>query len=91
MSAITNAPQINGSASRSGITSRPPSRISQSCDRLWDAVDVATFLKTSRSWVYMRAERNEIPFLRIGGLLRFQPSKIREWAASGAAAVRQIR
>lgn len=56
-----------------------------------DAIDVATFLKTSRSWVYMRSEREEIPFLRIGGLLRFQPSKIREWAASGAVAVRRIR
>ena len=29
-------------------------------DDLWDALDVARFLKTSRSWVYMRVERNEI-------------------------------
>jgi hypothetical protein len=28
-------------------------------DDLWDAVDVARFIKTSRSWVYMRVERDE--------------------------------
>ena len=52
---------------------------------LWDAMDVARFLKTSRSWVYMRVERAEIPHLRIGGLIRFEPAHIREWARSGLA------
>lgn len=56
-------------------------------DDLWDAIDVARFLKTSRSWVYMRAERAEIPHLRVGGLIRFEPARIREWARSGLAAV----
>jgi excisionase family DNA binding protein len=54
---------------------------------LWDAIDVARFLKTSRSWVYLRVERAEIPHLRVGGLIRFEPSRIREWAQSGMAAV----
>lgn len=56
-------------------------------DDLWDAMDVARFLKTSRSWVYMRVERAEIPHVRIGGLIRFEPARIREWARSGLAAV----
>ena len=56
-------------------------------DGLWDALDVARFLKTSRSWVYMRVERAEIPHLRIGGLIRFEPARVREWARSGLAAV----
>jgi excisionase family DNA binding protein len=56
-------------------------------DDLWDAVDVARFLKTSRSWVYLRVERAEIPHLRVGGLIRFEPARIREWARSGLAAV----
>lgn len=46
---------------------------------LWDAVDVAKFLKTSRSWVYGRAEAGTLPCLRIGGLLRFEPEQIRAW------------
>jgi len=56
-------------------------------DDLWDAMDVARFLKTSRSWVYMRVERAEIPHVRIGGLIRFEPARVREWARSGLAAV----
>lgn len=56
-------------------------------DALWDAFDVARFLKTSRSWVYMRVERAEIPHLRVGGLIRFEPARVREWAQSGLAAV----
>ncbi len=47
---------------------------------LWDAVDVATYLKTSRSWVYQHVARNELPHLRVGGLLRFDPEAIRAFA-----------
>jgi|HubBroStandDraft_1064217.scaffolds.fasta_scaffold27517_3 excisionase family DNA binding protein len=55
---------------------------------LWDANDVARYLKSSRSWVYHRAEAGELPCLRIGGLLRFEPEAVRAYArkkASGAA------
>jgi excisionase family DNA binding protein len=47
---------------------------------LWSASDVARYLKSSRSWVYHRAERGELPCLRIGGLLRFDPEMIRAFA-----------
>ncbi len=47
---------------------------------LWDAKDVATYLKASRSWVYQKAEGGELPCLRIGGLLRFDPATIRAYA-----------
>lgn len=47
---------------------------------LWDAKDVAAFLKVSRSWVYQRAEAGQLPCLRIGGLLRFDPATIRAHA-----------
>jgi excisionase family DNA binding protein len=46
-------------------------------ETLWDANDVARYLKASRSWVYMRAEAGQLPSVRIGGLLRFKPSAIR--------------
>ena len=45
--------------------------------RLWDAGDVAKFLKASRNWVYQQAEAGEIPSVRIGGLRRFDPEKIK--------------
>jgi predicted DNA-binding transcriptional regulator AlpA len=44
---------------------------------LWDAKDVAVFLKVSRSWVYHRAEAGLLPCVRIGSLLRFDPEVIR--------------
>jgi excisionase family DNA binding protein len=44
---------------------------------LWDANDVARYLKVSRSWVYQRAEAGLLPYLRVGGLLRFNPSAVR--------------
>jgi len=49
-------------------------------DTLWDARDVARYLKTSRSWVYQKAEAGLMPSLRIGGLLRFEPDAVRAWA-----------
>jgi excisionase family DNA binding protein len=53
----------------------PPRR-----DGLWDANDVAQYLKVSRSWVYHRAEAGQLPHRRIGGLLRFDADAIRAFA-----------
>jgi predicted DNA-binding transcriptional regulator AlpA len=47
---------------------------------LWTAKDVATFLRVSRSWVYHRAEAGDLPCLQIGGLVRFEPERIRAYA-----------
>jgi len=47
---------------------------------LWDASDVARYLKVSRSWVYHRAESGELPCLKVGGLLRFDPQTIHAFA-----------
>ena len=69
-----------------GITSRPrlglassPSAVVQrrEGEGLWDANDVAVFLKASRSWVYEKAESGQLPSVKIGGLLRFNPAAIR--------------
>ena len=51
---------------------------------LWDAQDVARYLKVSRSWVYQRAEAGLLPCLRVGGLLRFRPDSVRAIASEGA-------
>jgi excisionase family DNA binding protein len=54
---------------------------------LWDANDVAKFVKASRSWVYMKAEAGLLPCLRLGGLLRFEPAQVRAWARGVTAPV----
>lgn len=55
-------------------------------DTLWDATDVARYLKVSRSWVYHRAEAGLLPYLRIGSLLRFEPAAIRAHVREQGAA-----
>lgn len=47
---------------------------------LWDARDVASYLKASRSWVYHQAEQGQLPCMRIRGLLRFDPEQIKRFA-----------
>jgi hypothetical protein len=57
-----------------GVSQNPGS------EPLWTAKDVAIFLRVSRSWVYHRAEAGDLPCLQIGGLIRFDPDRIREYA-----------
>ncbi len=47
---------------------------------LWTVKDVAAYLRTSTSWVYIHAEAGTLPSVRIGGLRRFQPEAIRAYA-----------
>ena len=56
---------------------------------LWDAQDVARYLKVSRSWVYQRAEAGLLPCVRVGGLLRFRPDSVRAIANEGAPRVKR--
>jgi excisionase family DNA binding protein len=58
-------------------------------EALWDANDVARYLKVSRSWVYQRAEAGLLPYVRVGGLLRFDPESIRAFVLAPATGVRQ--
>ena len=74
---------------QSSLHSSPASarRGRTSGDSLWTVQDVASFLKVSRSWVYQRTERGALPCLRVGGLVRFEPSVIRAWARGERAAL----
>lgn len=66
-------------------------------ETLWDAEDVARFLKLSESWVYHEAEKGLLPCIRLGRNLRFDPDAIRAYArgagveASKTVRVRRIR
>jgi predicted DNA-binding transcriptional regulator AlpA len=57
---------------------------------LWDARDVARYLKKSVSWVYHAAAADEVPCRRIGGSLRFAPEEIHAFARGGVGARRVI-
>lgn len=48
-------------------------------ERLWKVKDVAAYLQVSQSWVYQHAASGVLPSLKIGGLLRFDPTAIRNW------------
>jgi excisionase family DNA binding protein len=52
---------------------------------LWTVVEVASYLRVSRSWVYHRAAAGLLPCLRVGALLRFDPEAIRAYAQGGTA------
>jgi helix-turn-helix protein len=47
---------------------------------LWTADDVAAYLQASRSWVYQQAEAGRLPYVKVIGLLRFEPGVIRAFA-----------
>lgn len=56
-------------------------------EALWDARDVARYLKVSRSWVYQKAEAGLLPYLKVGGLVRFVPERVRAFVLGGATAM----
>ena len=58
----------------------PPSAAATS-KSLWDALDVARYLKVSRNWVYQQADAGKLPSVRMGGLRRFDPDKIRAFGS----------
>jgi excisionase family DNA binding protein len=47
--------------------------------RLLTAKDVAALLRCSLQHVYNMVWRDEIPFVKIGGLLRFRKERLIEW------------
>jgi excisionase family DNA binding protein len=51
-------------------------------DRLWTVREAAAFLSVSPSWIYHEAEKGELPHVRIGSMLRFEPETLREYARS---------
>ena len=66
-----------------GAEDRRADRLTDAERGLWNAVQVASFLRVSRSWVYHRAESGLLPCRHVGGLLRFEAEAIREYAHTG--------
>lgn len=49
-------------------------------DRMWNVDDVSRFLSISRSMVYKLEQGAELPSLRIGACVRFEPAVVRAFA-----------
>lgn len=63
------------------MTSKPYNVLAElfACTGLLCVPDVARILKRSRPTIYRMVSEHEIPFLRIGGDLRFDPSSLMVW------------
>lgn len=51
-------------------------------NQLLKAEDVATLLQVKPAKIYQMKARHEIPFIKIGGSIRFDPEEIKEWIAN---------
>lgn len=61
-------------------------------ESLWTAQEAASFLKSSRSWVYKAAEAGTLPgVVRIGAMLRFRPEIIRAWVQGQSVVERAVK
>jgi excisionase family DNA binding protein len=52
-------------------------------EALWDAGEVAAFLKVDQDSVYRWVSQGRIPHVKVGRLTRFKPDAIREVAERG--------
>lgn len=55
-------------------------------ENLWTVEDVARFVKCSKSWVYKAAEAGDLPSVRVGSMLRFDPSAVKRFLMQSADA-----
>lgn len=60
------------------------SRMSVEPWRLLTPKEAATCLGISLATVYAKAERGEMPFRKVGRLLRFDPTELDEWTKQQA-------
>ena len=63
---------------------------SNTVEPLWAVADVARYLGASESWVYHQSEARELPCVKFGRLLRFEPDAIRAYVCAGRVAVSPI-
>lgn len=53
-------------------------------ERMWTVQDVARFFSLSLSWVYLHVGQGDLPYRRIGGLIRFFPEEVKAYARGEA-------
>ncbi len=50
---------------------------------IFDLPALAEYLKVSTKWIYERTHLKEIPYIKIGGQLRFNRKEIDKWLQAG--------
>jgi hypothetical protein len=68
----------NGAATAPVHVTRCPRSLTD--DRLWNPDDVARFLTITRSMVHKLEQVGDLPSLRIGACVRFEPAAVRAFA-----------
>lgn len=48
-------------------------------DALWEAADVAAYLKMAEGTITQWVKQGRIPFVKVGSRIRFRRSDIRDW------------
>ncbi len=48
-------------------------------DTIFDVPGLVKYLKVSKKWIYERTHLKEIPYLKVGGQLRFRKRDIENW------------
>lgn len=49
-------------------------------ERLWTVDETAKYLHMTTSWVYRHTASGDIPHAKMGGLIRYSPTRVREYA-----------
>jgi excisionase family DNA binding protein len=57
----------------------PPETRGQPTETLWDAKDVANYLRRTVDWVYAEVRADRIPHVRLGRYVVFRKSSIDAW------------
>jgi excisionase family DNA binding protein len=55
---------------------------------LWDYKDLADFLKCGPDKLRRQVMNRQIPFIKIGRLVRFKPEEVQNWLASQSVSAR---
>ena len=57
----------------------PPVEPQQLPQHLWDVHEVGDYVRKSSDAIYKMAERRQIPYVKLGGAIRFDPVEIQAW------------
>lgn len=50
---------------------------------LWDVEQAAEYLGYSRETLYKKVQREQVPYVKIGGMLRFDAAELDQWIEDG--------
>jgi excisionase family DNA binding protein len=51
-------------------------------EEILDVEELSAYLKVPQTWIYERTHLKEIPYLKVGGKLRFRRREIEKWLKS---------